>query len=69
VPTIDNLVANALMQTAQAVNLLGAEVVLTGIQPKLAQTLVALGADLRSLVTRSSLQSGIAYALERKSRR
>lgn len=69
VPTIDNLVANALMQTAQAVNLLGAQVVLTGIQPKLAQTLVALGADLRSLVTKSSLQSGIAYALERKSRK
>jgi hypothetical protein len=51
------------VRTAQAVRLLGAQVVLTGIQPQIAQTLVHLGADMHGIVTRSTLQSGIAYAL------
>lgn len=61
---IDTQVAQALMRTAQAVKLLGARVVLTGIQPQIAQTLVHLGADLSGIVTRSTLQSGIAFALQ-----
>jgi rsbT co-antagonist protein RsbR len=61
---IDTQVAQALMRTAQAVKLLGARVVLTGIQPQIAQTLVHLGADLGGIVTRSTLQSGIAFALQ-----
>jgi rsbT co-antagonist protein RsbR len=52
-----------LIGAAQAVSLMGAQVVLTGIRPEVAQTLVGLGMDLKDLVTRSSLQSGIAYAL------
>jgi len=64
VPVVDTQVANALIQAAQAVKLLGAEVILTGIRPELAQTLVGLGVDLRSIITRSSLQSGIAYAMD-----
>ena len=40
-----------------------AEVVLTGIRPEVAQTLVGLGTDLGTITTRSSLQSGIAYAI------
>jgi anti-anti-sigma regulatory factor len=60
---VDTQVANALIQAAQAVKLLGAQVVLTGIGPTMAQTLVGLGADLSSIVTRGNLQSGIAYAL------
>jgi rsbT co-antagonist protein RsbR len=63
VKVIDTQVADALMRTAQAVRLLGASVVLTGIQPGIAQTLVHLGVDLSGIVTRSTLQSGIAYAL------
>jgi rsbT co-antagonist protein RsbR len=59
---VDTQVANALIRAAQAVKLLGAQVVLTGIRPEVAQTLVGLGADLSGIVTRSSLQSGIAYA-------
>jgi anti-anti-sigma regulatory factor len=47
------------------VRLLGAQVMLTGIQPQIAQTLVHLGVDLSSIVTRGSLQSGIAEALRR----
>lgn len=63
VKVIDTQVANAFVQTAQAVRLLGAQVVLTGIQPAIAQTLVTLGVDLGDLVTFGSLQAGIAYAL------
>jgi ABC-type sugar transport system substrate-binding protein/anti-anti-sigma regulatory factor len=63
VPVVDTQVANTLIRTAQAVGLLGAEVVLTGIRPEVAQTLVGLGVDLSGIVTRSSLQNGIAYGL------
>jgi len=62
VPVVDTQVANALLQAAQSVRLLGARVVLTGIRPEVAQTLVGLGADLGTITTRSSLQNGIAYA-------
>ena len=55
--------ANALLRAAQAVKLLGARVVLTGIRPEVAQTLVGLGLDLSGIVTRATLQSGIALAL------
>jgi rsbT co-antagonist protein RsbR len=65
VPLVDTQIANVLIQAAQAVKLLGAQVVLTGIRPEVAQTLVGLGADLSGIITRSSLQSGIAYATER----
>lgn len=63
-PVVDTQVAQALIKTAQAVKLLGAEVVLTGIRPELAQTLVGLGVDLSAIVTRSSLQDGVTYALK-----
>lgn len=62
VPVVDTQVANALVQAAKAVRLLGAQVVLTGIRAEVAQTLVALGTDLSGVVTCSNLQSGIAYA-------
>lgn len=65
VPVVDTQVANALIRTAQAVQLLGAQMILTGIRPEVAQTLVGLGTDLRGIVTRSSLQAGIAYATKR----
>lgn len=66
VQIVDTQVANALLQAARAARLLGAEVVLTGIGARVAQTLVQLGADLSSVVTLSTLQSGIAYALGRR---
>lgn len=62
VPLVDTQVANALIRAAQAVKLLGAEVVLTGIRSEVAQTLVGLGTDLSGIITRGTLQSGIAYA-------
>ncbi len=45
------------------VNLVEAQVVLTGLRPEVAQTLVSLGVDLSDIVTRGTLQSGIAYGL------
>ncbi len=65
VRVVDTQVAGALLRTAQAAQLLGTEVVLTGISAEIAQTLVQIGADLGRIIARSSLQQGIAYAIER----
>jgi rsbT co-antagonist protein RsbR len=62
VQVVDTQVANAILRAAKAVRLLGANVVLTGIRPEVAQTMVAIGVDLQGVVTRSTLQAGIAYA-------
>lgn len=64
VPVVDTQVANALIQSAQAVKLLGAEAVLTGIRPEVAQTLVQLGVSLSGITTRGTLRDGIAYTLQ-----
>ncbi len=69
VPIIDTYVANMLIQTAQAVRLLGAEIVLTGIRPEVAQTLVGLGIDLSTITSSGTLQSGIAAVLSRNTAR
>jgi PAS domain S-box-containing protein len=63
VAVVDTQVADAFIRASQAVSLLGAQVVLTGIRPEVAQTLVQLGVDLRSIITRGTLQDGITYAL------
>jgi anti-anti-sigma factor len=60
IPLIDTQVAGVLIRAAQAVRLLGARVVLTGIRPEVAQSLVGLGVDLRELSTYSTLESAIA---------
>ncbi|NJN15735.1 MAG: PAS domain S-box protein [Oscillochloris sp.] len=65
VPVVDTQVANALIQAAQAARLLGVKVMLTGIRPEVAQTLVGLGVDLSGIMTHGSLQSGISAALRR----
>jgi anti-anti-sigma factor len=64
VSVVDTQVAQALVSAAQAVRLLGAQVMLTGIQPQIAQTLVQLGVDLGNITTRGSLQAGITAALQ-----
>lgn len=63
VRTIDTHAALALTNAALALRLLGVEPVLTGIRPEVAQTLVGLGVHLSAITTRSTLQSGIQYAL------
>jgi len=63
VPTIDTQTAQHLIETISAVRLLGAEVILTGVRPVIAQTLVHLGIDLTNVITRSSLTAGLRMAL------
>lgn len=62
VSTVDSQTAQHLIETTSAVRLLGAEVVLTGVRPSIAQTLVHLGIDLSNIITRSSLASGLRMA-------
>ncbi len=65
VPTIDTQTAQHLIETISAVRLLGAQVVLTGVRPAIAQTLVHLGIDLSDFSTRSSLAAGLRVALDK----
>jgi rsbT co-antagonist protein RsbR len=65
VPIVDTAIADALLRTAQAARLLGAQVILTGVRPEVAQSLVSLGVDMNPLVIRRSVQDGIQYALKR----
>lgn len=64
VPAIDTKTAQHLIETITAARLLGADVVLTGVRPAIAQTLVHLGIDLAGVITRSSLAAGLRYALD-----
>ena len=64
VPSIDTQTAQHLIETVTAVRMLGAQVVLTGVRPTLAQTLVHLGIDLSHIVTRASMSAGLRVALE-----
>ncbi len=66
VQVVDTQVANAFIQAAQAVKLLGAQVMITGIQPQIAQTLIQLGVDLSMITTRGTLQAGIAAVLNQR---
>jgi len=63
VPTIDTKTAQHLIESITAVRLLGAQVVLTGVRPAIAQTLVHLGINLSDILTRSSLAGGLQVAL------
>ncbi|MEW2306230.1 STAS domain-containing protein [Streptomyces sp. NPDC006655] len=63
VPTVDSLVAQHLMKTVAAARLMGAECIVSGIRPAIAQTIVHLGIDLSSVLTRSSLADALAHAL------
>ncbi len=67
VPSIDSSAAQALVNAAHAVRLLGAQVVLTGIRPQVAQTLVELGVDMQTFVIKANLQAGIEYAARARS--
>jgi rsbT co-antagonist protein RsbR len=65
VPLVDNVVATAFVETSRAVRLLGVEVVLTGIRPELAQTLVSLSLENLGVKTLATLGDGIAYAISK----
>ncbi|MEV6959659.1 STAS domain-containing protein [Streptomyces sp. NPDC051207] len=63
VPTVDSLVAQHLMKTVAAARLMGAECIVSGIRPAIAQTIVHLGIDLGTILTRTGLADALAYAL------
>ncbi len=62
VPIVDSKVANHLMQTVSAAGLMGAAVIVCGMSPEIAQTLVTIGAELRGVRTAGDLQEGIEEA-------
>jgi rsbT co-antagonist protein RsbR len=65
VPTVDTLVAQHLLKTVAAARLMGADCIISGIRPQIAQTIVHLGVDLGSVVTKATLADAFAVALQR----
>lgn len=65
VPTVDTLVAQHLMKTVAATRLMGADCIISGIRPQIAQTIVHLGVDLSEVTTKATLADAFAAALER----
>jgi rsbT co-antagonist protein RsbR len=65
VPTVDTLVAQHLMKTVAAARLMGADCIISGIRPQIAQTIVHLGVDLSAVTTKASLADAFAIALKR----
>ncbi len=68
VPTVDTLVAQHLLKTVAAARLMGADCIISGIRPQIAQTIVHLGVDLNSVTTKATLADAFAVALKRSGR-
>jgi len=64
VPTVDTQVANHLLKTVTSARLLGAECIISGISPAIAQTIVHLGIDLSSVRTKATLQDAMIFAMK-----
>jgi len=65
VPTVDTLTAQHLLKTVAATRLMGAECIISGIRPQIAQTIVHLGVELSGVITKASLADAFRVALER----
>jgi rsbT co-antagonist protein RsbR len=65
VPTVDTLVAQHLMKTIAAARLMGADCIISGIRPQIAQTIVHLGVNLEDVMTKATLADAFVVALER----
>lgn len=65
VPTVDTLVAQHLLKTVAAARLMGADCVISGIRPQIAQTIVHLGVNLQNVVTKATLADAFIVALKR----
>jgi rsbT co-antagonist protein RsbR len=65
VPTVDTLTAQHLLKTVTAARLMGAECIISGIRPSIAQTIVHLGVELTGVTTKSSLADAFAVAMQR----
>jgi rsbT co-antagonist protein RsbR len=66
VPTVDTLVAQHLLKTIAAARLMGAECVISGIRPQIAQTIIHLGVDLGGVLTKATLADALQLALKKK---
>lgn len=69
VPTVDTLVAQHLLKTITAARLMGAECIISGVRPQIAQTIVHLGINLEQVITKARLSDAFALALQRSGRR
>jgi rsbT co-antagonist protein RsbR len=69
VPTVDTLVAQHLLKTVAAARLMGADCIISGIRPQIAQTIVHLGVDLGGVTTKATLADAFALALRRTGKR
>jgi rsbT co-antagonist protein RsbR len=65
VPTVDTLVAQHLLKTVAAARLMGADCIISGIRPQIAQTIVHLGVELSDVITKATLADALAVALHR----
>jgi len=65
VPIVDTLVAQHLLKTVAAARLMGADCIISGIRPQIAQTIVHLGVDLKDVITKSTLADALAIAFQR----
>lgn len=65
VPTVDTLVAQHLLKTVTAIRLMGADCIISGVRPQIAQTIVHLGVDLQGVITKASLADALSLALKR----
>ena len=65
VPTVDTLVAQHLLKTVTAIRLMGADCIISGIRPQIAQTIVHLGVELEGVTTKATLADALALALKR----
>ncbi|KQQ55727.1 polyvinylalcohol dehydrogenase [Pseudomonas sp. Leaf127] len=65
VPTVDTLVAQHLLKTVTAIRLMGADCIISGVRPQIAQTIVHLGLDLQGVVTKANLSDALKLALTR----
>ena len=68
VPTVDTEVAQHLLKTVSAARLLGAECIVSGIRPQVAQTIVSLGIEFGDIATKATLADALAHALDRRGR-
>jgi rsbT co-antagonist protein RsbR len=68
VPTVDTLVAQHLLKTITAARLMGAECIISGVRPQIAQTIVHLGINLEDVITKAKLSDALALALQRSGR-
>ncbi|MEO7488961.1 MAG: STAS domain-containing protein [Ferruginibacter sp.] len=64
VPAVDSLVAQHLIKTVSATRLMGAECIISGIRPEIAQTVVHLGIDLSNIITKATLANALKYAFQ-----